>query len=30
MEVIQLSGYTAEEKHEIARRYLIPRQSATG
>ena len=26
MEVIQLSGYTAEEKHEIARRYLIPRQ----
>ncbi len=26
MEVIQLSGYTAEEKHEIAKRYLIPRQ----
>jgi ATP-dependent Lon protease len=26
MEVIQLSGYTAEEKHHIARRYLIPRQ----
>ncbi|HZN89102.1 MAG TPA: endopeptidase La, partial [Thermoleophilaceae bacterium] len=26
MEVIQLAGYTAEEKHEIARRYLIPRQ----
>ena len=26
MEVIQLSGYTAEEKHEIARRYLVPRQ----
>jgi ATP-dependent Lon protease len=24
--VIQLSGYTAEEKHEIARRYLSPRQ----
>ena len=26
MEVIQLSGYTAEEKHEIAKRYLVPRQ----
>jgi ATP-dependent Lon protease len=26
MEVIQLAGYTAEEKHHIARRYLIPRQ----
>ena len=26
METIQLSGYTAEEKHEIARRYLVPRQ----
>jgi ATP-dependent Lon protease len=26
MEVIQLAGYTAEEKHQIARRYLIPRQ----
>src|SRR5207253_10879774 len=26
MEIIQLSGYTAEEKHHIARRYLIPRQ----
>ena len=26
MEVIQLSGYTAEEKHHIARRYLVPRQ----
>jgi ATP-dependent Lon protease len=26
MEMIQLSGYTAEEKHEIAKRYLIPRQ----
>jgi ATP-dependent Lon protease len=26
MEVIQLSGYTSEEKHEIARRYLVPRQ----
>ncbi|MGL4209179.1 MAG: endopeptidase La [Candidatus Adiutrix sp.] len=25
MEVIQLSGYTAEEKVEIARRHLIPR-----
>ncbi|MBE6357564.1 MAG: endopeptidase La [Lentisphaerae bacterium] len=26
MEVIRLSGYTALEKREIARRYLIPRQ----
>jgi len=26
MEVIQLSGYTNEEKLEIARKYLIPRQ----
>ncbi|MCC6573603.1 MAG: endopeptidase La [Planctomycetes bacterium] len=26
MEVIQLSGYTLEEKEEIARRYIIPRQ----
>ncbi len=26
MEVIQLAGYTREEKKEIARRYLIPRQ----
>jgi ATP-dependent Lon protease len=26
MEVLQLSGYSAEEKLEIARRYLIPRQ----
>jgi ATP-dependent Lon protease len=26
MEVIGLSGYTAEEKFEIARRYLVPRQ----
>lgn len=26
MEVIQLSGYTALEKHEIAKRYLIKRQ----
>jgi ATP-dependent Lon protease len=26
MEVIQLSGYTNEEKLEIARKYLVPRQ----
>ncbi len=26
MEIIRLPGYTAFEKHEIARRYLIPRQ----
>jgi ATP-dependent Lon protease len=26
MEVLRLSGYTNEEKSEIARRYLIPRQ----
>jgi ATP-dependent Lon protease len=26
MEVIQLAGYTKEEKHHIARRYLVPRQ----
>jgi ATP-dependent Lon protease len=26
MEVLRLSGYTEEEKSEIARRYLIPRQ----
>jgi ATP-dependent Lon protease len=26
MEIIQLSGYTREEKHHIARRYLLPRQ----
>lgn len=25
MEVIRLSGYSEEEKHQIARRYLIPR-----
>jgi ATP-dependent Lon protease len=31
MEVIQLPGYTAQEKREIARRYLVPRQlTATG
>jgi ATP-dependent Lon protease len=26
MEIIQLSGYTMEEKSEIAKRYLIPKQ----
>jgi ATP-dependent Lon protease len=31
MEVIQLPGYTAQEKLQIARRYLVPRQlKATG
>ena len=31
MEIIQLPGYTAQEKLQIARRYLIPRQlKATG
>jgi ATP-dependent Lon protease len=31
MEVIQLPGYTAQEKRQIARRYLVPRQlAATG
>jgi ATP-dependent Lon protease len=31
MEIIQLPGYTAQEKQEIARRYLLPRQlEATG
>ncbi|HEV7575796.1 MAG TPA: endopeptidase La [Caldimonas sp.] len=31
MEVIQLPGYTAREKLQIARRYLVPRQlAATG
>src|SRR5436309_9533865 len=31
MEIIQLPGYTAQEKLQIARRYLVPRQlSATG
>ncbi len=31
MEVIQLSGYTTQEKLQIARRYLVPRQlEATG
>ncbi|MBE7077529.1 MAG: endopeptidase La [Clostridiales bacterium] len=28
MEIIELSGYTQEEKVEIARRYLIPKQLA--
>ena len=28
MEIIQLSGYTLEEKTEIARRYLMPKQLA--
>ena len=27
MEIISLSGYTASEKFEIARRYLVPRQT---
>lgn len=26
MEIIELSGYTAEEKTEIAKRYLVPKQ----
>jgi ATP-dependent Lon protease len=26
MEIIQLAGYTQEEKHYIAKRYLLPRQ----
>jgi ATP-dependent Lon protease len=26
MEIIPLSGYTTEEKHHIAKRYLVPRQ----
>src|SRR3954464_15245246 len=26
MEVLQLAGYTEEEKLQIARRYLVPRQ----
>src|SRR5437660_6647657 len=31
MEIIQLPGYTAQEKLQIARRYLVPRQlAATG
>ena len=28
MEIIELSGYTLEEKKEIAARYLIPKQLA--
>ena len=28
MEVIELSGYSDQDKHQIARKYLIPRQSA--
>src|SRR3989441_11570003 len=28
MEILELPGYTEEEKTEIARRYLIPRQAA--
>ena len=27
MEIIELSGYTVEEKTEIAKRYLVPKQS---
>ena len=26
MEVVEFAGYTEQEKHEIARRYLLPRQ----
>ena len=26
MEIIELTGYTDEEKLQIARRYLLPRQ----
>ncbi|MBR6703737.1 MAG: endopeptidase La [Clostridia bacterium] len=29
MEIIELSGYTLEEKVEIARRYLVPKQLVT-